>query len=126
MLYSVSRGHAGWNGGQDDVVHLVSRVSKFAAAQCVFTDSNAATAYHNAGRTLGSVSLDWNALRETDWREPAVKRARQAEFLVPKFAAWSAVERIVCRTHMAKNKVVAALQIATHQPIVDVDPKWYY
>ncbi len=126
MLYSVSRGHAGWRGGQDDVVHLVSRVSKFSSTQCVFTDSNAATAYHNAAWTLGSVSLDWNALPETDWRDPAVKRARQAEFLVPKFAAWSAVERIVCRTDTAMNKVLAALQIANHRPIVDVDPRWYY
>lgn len=126
MLYSVSRGHAGWSGGQDEVVHLVSRVSKFATARCVFTDSSAATAYHHAAWALGSVSLDWDAMRETDWRDPAVKRARQAEFLVSKFAAWSAIERIVCRTDMAKNKVLPVLQIASHQPIVGVDPGWYY
>lgn len=127
MLYRVWQGHSSWNGGQEEVVHLVTRVSRVAGAGgCVFTDSNAATAYHRASTNLGLLSstIDWSVMPLEWWNGPPMT-PRQAEFLVPDFVPWPAFERVVARSNSIAQRVLAAIGSPPRPPLVDVDPTWY-
>ena len=99
MLYLIHRGHIGWKGGESEVLHLVTRVSRIGTSGCVFTDTNAATSYHQAHTNLALLSsiIDWSAMPLIDWS--AAKAARQAEFLVPRFVPWYTFDRIIVRSN---------------------------
>jgi hypothetical protein len=128
MLYRVCHGHSTWSRGQDAIVHLVTRVSRVAVADaCVFTDSNAATAYHRASTDLSLLSstIDWSVMPLEWWNGPPMI-PRQAEFLVPGFVPWTAVERVVARSNSIAQRVQAALGSHSDHPLVHVDPTWYY
>jgi hypothetical protein len=127
MLYRVWQGHSSWNGGQDEVVHLVTRVSRVASVSgCVFTDSNAATAYHRASTDLAALAstIDWSVMPLEWWNGPPMT-LRQAEFLVPGFVPWAAFERVVARSNSIAQRVLAATGSQSRAPLVHVDPAWY-
>lgn len=128
MLYSVWRGHASWNGGQDFVAHLVARVSRLRALgqRVVFTDSNAATTYAIASEDFTQLAtlVDWSVMPQTAWAGTA-KGPRQAELLVATHVPWSVIDRIVVKDTAAQIAARTALG-GVPSPPVDVDPTWYY
>lgn len=128
MLYRVHRGHSSWSGGQDDVVHLVTRVAVLASLgkRVVFTDVNAATAYHYASENLAEIAtrIDWSVMPLLQW-SGAASSPRQAELLVDDLVPWGVFERIVVRDRGVENRVHTALGGA-RTPLVQVDPSWYY
>lgn len=128
MLYRVWRQAA--RPVQDGVVHLVSRVSTLArlGRRCVFTDVNAAASYASAFEDLGQISdtLDWTALTVTDWRDPAIKSARQAEFLVADAVPWTAFEAAVVMDLGTLQHAQAILARCQHPPLVRIERSWYY
>lgn len=130
MLYLVACGTAGGQAGQDGVVHLVSRVSRLAnlGQRCVFTDANAATSYAAPCEDLRQIPgvLDWSALAATDWRDSAVKSARQAEFLVANGVPWTAFEAIVVRDTSVFRHATTILAPLVHRPLVRIERSWYY
>lgn len=127
MLYRVFRGHSSWNGGQAGVVHLVSRVSRVTGIgrRLIFTDVNAATAYHYASEDLAQLPthVDWSVMGLSQWSSASVPR--QAEFLVHNHVPWSAFERIVVMDPALIVRVGAVLRVAPG-PLVQLDPTWYY
>lgn len=70
--------------------------------------------------------LDWAAIRSTDFRSPAIKEGKQAEFLVRGFVPWELVVRIGVHSSAMQERATAAISSAAHQPQVDVLPRWYY
>lgn len=127
MLYRVYKGHTGWHGGQDRVLHLVTRLSRVAKPGCVFTDSNAATRYHRASAQLDRLAsmIDWPAMALEQWAG-APMRPRQAEFLVPRFVPWTAFDRVVVMSNSIAQRVIEMMASAEHRPGVAADRSWYY
>lgn len=127
MLYVVSQGHDDYKGGQDDIVHLVSRISLATSLgrAWAFTDRHAELAHalhYDDLAQLGEVP--WLVMGQKYWSE--VKEERQAEFLVHEFFPWTAVAEIAVMSTITEAKVQQALGGAGHRPGVTVRPEWYY
>ena len=70
--------------------------------------------------------LNWEAIAATDWRDPFLKEAKQAEFLIQCSFPWELVERIGVFDDERRRKVLGALDGAVHKPVVVVQSNWYY
>ncbi|GAC1351217.1 MAG: DUF4433 domain-containing protein [Polyangiales bacterium] len=128
MLFVVSRGHADYKGGQDEIVHLVSSVKVATALgkSWAFTDRHADLTYATYYASLDKPSeVDWSLMSREYWAESEdMKERRQAEFLVHDNFPWAAVERIGVKSNAVAAKVKALLRSGT--PTVVVQPDWYY
>jgi len=131
MLYAIHSGHvAGYTGGQEQILHLVSTVQN--ATQCglawAFTDGHADIAYSEFFDDLADLSqIDWNIMKAKYWAgSDEDKRHRQAEFLVHQFFAWNGFTEIGVRDSSLSAQVQAHLASATHQPPIRVRAGWYY
>ena len=71
-------------------------------------------------------ALDWNAIGETDWRDPFVKERKQADFLVEESFPWELIERIGVIDEKIAERVASLLREASHRPKVVVAPQWYF
>jgi hypothetical protein len=134
MLYSIHTGSvAGYDGGQKDIIYLVSSVEAVAKGQrpWCFTDGHAVEAVSRFFCDVGSLNeVDWEVIEHWSWKntdaDPDRKRRKQAEFLVHQSFPWSLVEGIGVIDASTKAKVAAAMAQAKHQPTIAVQPKWYY
>ena len=123
----------GYEGGQERVVHLVSKVEtamELDSPWC-FTDGQA-----EMGPTLffdrwsDKDRVDWSLMQAKWWNDtkefPDRSRRRKAEFLVHRFFPWIAIESVgVCDETIA-GEVEAVLEGAAHRPAIHVRPDWYY
>ena len=71
-------------------------------------------------------ALDWNAIGETDWRDPFVKERKQAEFLVEQSFPWELIEHIGVIDEKIAERVASLLREASHRPKVVVAPQWHF
>lgn len=129
MLFPVSCGHDDYRGGQDDVVHLVSSVSRAVQLErpWAFTDRHAELAHSLHFDDLGDLHhVPWHVMTEKYWT--AVKEERQAEFLVHGFFDWSAVCGVGVKTTQADQTVRNVFKgfYQCHQPPISIQPSWYY
>ncbi len=127
MLYVVSRGHDDYRGGQEDIVHLVSRVSIATnlGRAWAFTDRHAELAHALHYDDLSRLDeVPWQVMDKTYWTD--VAEERQAEFLVHEFFPWTAVAEIGVMSNTAETKVKTAMAGSSHRPSVTVRPEWYY
>lgn len=128
MLLVVSRGHADYAGGQDEIVHLVSSVKTATALDkpWAFTDRHADLTYATYYASLDELSeVDWSLMPRKYWAESEdMKEKRQAEFLVHDNFPWAAVERIGVKNDAVAARVKALLGSGT--PPVVIRPDWYY
>jgi hypothetical protein len=127
MLYVVHQGHQDYRGGQAEIVHLVTRVSRAVAngRLWAFTDRHAELGhalYYETATDLDKVS--WQVMSERYWID--VKEERQAEFLVKEFFPWDAILGIAVMTQATLDKATQYIQTASHQPSVVLKPDWYY
>ena len=133
MLYVIDKRHSElvYRGGQREIVHLVSDVSTAIEAAAgrawAFSDGNASAAYTTFSKELDQLQIrvDWTAIAATDWRDPAVKDKKQAEFLVHDFFPWSAVRMIGVHDPLIERRVREILGGVSSQ-VVSVQPSWYY
>ncbi|MHB8843992.1 MAG: type II toxin-antitoxin system toxin DNA ADP-ribosyl transferase DarT [Nitrospirota bacterium] len=134
MLYSIHTGYvAGYEGGQESVLHLVSSAEAVNEQRLkfVFTNGHAVIAFSNFFNDLDDLDkIDWAIMKATYWNDTDAdndrKRRRQAEFLVHEFFPWELIEKIgVINENMAR-KVKSALAGCAHKPVVTVQQKWYY
>ncbi|NJL28205.1 MAG: DUF4433 domain-containing protein [Thermoanaerobaculia bacterium] len=136
MLYILHMGNhpdLDYTGGQRAIVHLQADLRKtiqWASTEATlwaFTDRNAAVGYAGFYHRWSDLEmLDWRAIQATDFREPAVKEGKQAEFLVYRRFPWSLVEGIgVVDSEMAKVARAETAE-AAHRPKVQVERGWYY
>lgn len=119
--------HPDYVGGQENIVHLVSTVSRAIASghAWAFTDRHAELAHalhFDDLRKLNEVA--WHVMSERYWG--AVKEERQAEFLVRDFFPWSAIAEVAVMTPAVAQRVQAILGPASENPRVAVRSEWYY
>ncbi|MGI0080551.1 MAG: type II toxin-antitoxin system toxin DNA ADP-ribosyl transferase DarT [Nitrososphaerales archaeon] len=136
MLYILHKDNhpdLAYHGGQRPIVHLqadLRMVLKWAETEprrWTFSKCNAGARYadfHNDPALLGG--LDWGAIAQTDWRDPDVKEAKQAEFLVEKSFPWRLIELIGVINSEVERQVTNIISGARHQPSVAVKTAWYY
>lgn len=136
MLHVIHcKNHPGlaYRGGQEPILHLQADLHEVvawadeSALQWAFSLSNAGARYASFHRSLDELrQINWRAVRSTDFRDPAIKEGKQAEFLVHGFFPWKLIEHVGACTEEARARAHDALTTCAHQPVIDVRPGWYY
>jgi hypothetical protein len=136
MLYLLHRGNSPgltYQGGQRPILHLEAdlrstvRWARGAGRRWAFSKGNAGAYYTSFFNDLDQLNiLDWDAIPQTDWRDPDVKEAKQSEFLVETSFPWDLFERIGVLDQQVAGEVSAAIADAAHRPRVEVVREWYY
>jgi hypothetical protein len=136
MLYMLHMGNhpdISYKGGQQPIVHLQAdfhKVINWANSNSVswaFTNGNAAahlTTFYNQSSKLREIN--WYAITSTDFRDPKTKEGKQAEFLMFDVFPWTLIEKIGIINSTISTKVKTALKSAGHQPVISVEPNWYF
>lgn len=133
LIHCANHPELTYRGGQGPILHLeldMHEVISLADAQPkrrAFSLSNAG-AYYSEFRSriedLGEVN--WPAVAATDFRDPAVKEGKQAEFLVQTFVPWSLVRRVGVLTTTVQRQAMRHIAGAAHRPVVEVCRAWYF
>lgn len=136
MLYLLHRGNdpdLNYQGGQTPIVHLELDLHRIVAwAESVglrwaITLSNAGAYFFEDRCALDALAeLDWNSIRATQWSDPDIKHAKQAEFLVEREVPWTLVERIGVVSNSVVPRASAGTAQSMHQPPIELKPNWYY
>lgn len=136
MLFILHRGNhpeVSYKGGQQPIVHLqadFNAVVQWADSNNIrwaFSSGNAGayvTTFHSHPSQLGVI--DWSAVASTDFRDPKVKEGKQAEFLLYDRFPWPLIEKIGTHNGTIASKVKTALSRTGHQPVIAVEPTWYF
>lgn len=136
MLYILHMGNhpeVSYRGGQQPIIHLqadLNSVISWANASGVrwaFSDGNAGaylTTFYNHPAHLSQI--DWSAVASTDFRDPKVKEGKQAEFLMFDFFPWTLIEKIGTINNAIATKVRTTLTSIGHQPVIAIEPSWYF
>jgi hypothetical protein len=136
MLYILHRGnHPGltYHGGQGPIVHLradlrtVVAWAKNEGRRWAFSKGNAGAYYaefFNEAQRLND--LPWDVIAQTDWRDPDVKEAKQAELLIEGSFPWELIEMIGVMDPAREQQAAEVVEKAAHQPKVAVERSWYY
>ena len=136
MLFLLHKGNhpdLDYKEGQEPIVHLQADLRKtieWANANDVpwaVSDGNAGSFganYYTGPEALAQIN--WSAVANDRWSEPAVKEGKQAEFLMWNEFPWDLVEKIGVLNASALTKASAALRGATHFPPVAIHNAWYY
>lgn len=137
LIYQANHPDLAYRGGQEPIVHLESDLHQAVSwaekntKRWAFTLSNAGSRYFEDRADLAQLGeIDWSAVQAHRWGgnsvSPSVKEGKQAEFLVENAFPWDLVSRLGVRSQQVYGQVCAALQIAGHQPPVEIKPEWYY
>jgi hypothetical protein len=122
-----------YRAGQESIVHLMADLHAtvgWADANRVmwaFSDRNAGIRYTRFFSNLASLSeVNWDAVQAADFRDPQVKDGKQAEFLLYESFPYELVAQVGVQNASTKAKVEEVLVSVDHQPLVTVEPRWYY
>lgn len=134
MLYTISQGNVvGYNGGQADILHLVSQTEIVEQHDLpfVFTDGHAEMLLSKQFDNLDDLNkLDWTIISARHWHDTNEdndrKRRKQAEFLVHHFFPWTGIMQIGIMTEEAANNVSVILAQQENPPPIVVRRNWYY
>jgi len=136
MLFVIHRANhpeLTFRGGQGPIVHLEADLhavvawAENAGQRWAFSLSNAGAYYTEFRARLDELNqLDWVAISATDFRSPDVKERKQAEFLLHERCPFHLIERIGVQTPAVASRAHAALARATHRPVVEIIPQWYF
>ena len=131
LIYQANHPDLLYRGGQGPIVHLEADLREtvtWAEAQGLrwaFTLSNAGAYYFEDRCDLSQLDeINWTAVQATDWRD--LKEGKQAEFLVEQQFSWQLITRIGVASQSTIALVNDALAHATHRPMVELKPDWYY
>lgn len=136
MLYIIKMGNhpdMPYKEGQMRIVHLEADLResiKWAEGEkrCwAFTDRNAGARYTSFFSKVEHLNkIDWEAVFAEDFRQPAVKEAKQAEFLMYNHFPWFLIRRIGVIDQSIAHEVEKILIQTDHSPAVFVKKNWYY
>ena len=124
-----------YQGGQAPILHLEADLHEVVAwanaekRRWAFTLSNAGAAYTEFRCRIDQLAeINWHAVKATDFRDPAIKEGKQAEFLVYEFFPWRLVRRIgvYSQQYYQRVKEIFSGYPDLHQPLVEIQRKWYY
>jgi hypothetical protein len=134
ILHRSNHHEVDYHGGQDSIVHLqadLHAVVAWAQSQ----NTRWAGSVRNAGVEYGAGffnqiahldRIDWTAVQATDFRSPAIREGKQAEFLLHSFFPWHLIEAIGTNTEATATAVRDHCRIADHRPSVTIQRSWYY
>lgn len=136
MLYILHRRNhpdLNYTEGQGPIVHLeanLHRVVDWAESEervWAYSLENAGAYYARFHTGLPDLRLvNWDAVRAADFRDAAIRRAKQAEFLIHERFPWELVETIGVCDNSTRQVVAESIRSAEHQPDVLVKRDWYY
>jgi ssDNA thymidine ADP-ribosyltransferase, DarT len=136
MLYLLHRSNhpnLNYNQGQTPIVHLefdLKEVREWAEAQPLrwaFTTSNAGAFYTEHYSDVAEMkNINWRSVEAANWRDSAIKEAKQAEFLVEKNVPWKLIQRIGVYDKDMVQRVSRAIPLDAHRPTIAILPNWYY
>ncbi len=133
ILHKQNHPNLTYRGGQRPILHMeadLHDVVAWAESQgrpWAFTDRNAGSSYFQTSRHLAELSqLDWEHIANDDFRNPVVKEAKQAEFLVYRSFPWTLIRSIGVFDELIAQRVREILAAARHRPDVHVERAWYY
>jgi hypothetical protein len=122
-----------FKGGQEPIVHLEADLYDVVGwankngRRWAFSTSNAGAFYTPYFADLTDLGqLDWGAIAATDFRSPAIKEKKQAEFLLEESFPWTLVSAVGVHSTSIKVQADAAMSKTTHKPSVTLQPSWYY
>jgi hypothetical protein len=132
MLFTINKGNvAGYAGGQEPIVHLVSSTQAVNAAGLawVFTEGHAVMDYTDFFDDFAHLNkIDWALMKDKYWRDTDADgdrcRRRQAEFLVHNFfplPLFSEIGVYNAAIEQKTNQIVAGRNIP-----VSIKGAWYY
>ncbi len=133
LLHRANHEELTYRGGQDPIIHLEADLHSVVAyfdsrgMRWAFSLGNAGAFYQEFRSDMAQLGeIDWQAVSANQWRAPAVKEAKQAEFLAHHNFRWALVSRIGVRSVQIKQRIDDILRAAPHRPPVLVLPGWYY
>jgi hypothetical protein len=133
MLYTINKGNVPCQGGQENIVHLVTTAQHVAARGIgfAFTDGHGIMAYTEFFDDLADLGeIDWTLMGSKYWHDTDAdgdrKRRRQAEFLVHHQLPWADISHIVVRSNARIQQVAQIIAGCVHKPQVVVKTAWYY
>jgi hypothetical protein len=133
LIHCVNHPELTYRGGQGPILHLeldMRGVIAWAEAQptrWAFSLSNAGAYYSELRKRVEDLGeVNWPAVAATDFRDPAVKEGKQAEFLVQTFVPWSLVRRVGVLTTTVQHQAMLHMAGAAHRPVVEVCRAWYF
>lgn len=136
MLYILYRGNyddVDYREGQGPVVHLVADLDasiQWATEHGMpwaLSPTNASARYTSFYNRRDDLNLiDWQAVANRDFRDPAVREAKQAEFLMFDWFPWTLVEHIGVFDQNIEQVARQHIAGAAHHPSVRVENGWYY
>lgn len=136
MLYILHMGNnpgLTYHGGQGPIVHLradLHAILEWADGEgrhWAFSRGNAGAYYaefFNEAQRLDD--LNWDFISRTDWRDPDVKEAKQAELLIEGSFPWELIEMVGVMDQARERQVAEVVQEAANQPRVAIERSWYY
>ena len=134
MLGAIHKGLVqSYSGGQREVLHLVSSVEKVIREDLrwCFTDGHAVEATTEFYEDIRNMTrIDWPLIASWEWGktldDPDRMRRKQAEFLVHRFFPWYLIEAIGVHDEEIARRVQEIVIKSSHQPLINIEPKWYY
>lgn len=133
VIHQANHAELSYRGGQAPIVHLVAELREVVAwaeatGQCwAFSLGNAGAAYTEFRCRLDHLDeVDWRAVGAHSWSDPAIKEAKQAEFLVHGHLPWRLIHQVGVRSRDVASRVLRAIADDEHRPMVTIQPGWYY
>jgi hypothetical protein len=133
LLYCANHRDLAYRGGQEPIIHLQADLGVVVdwaennRSRWAFTLSNAGSGDFESRCDLAQLDqINWAAVSNPDFRDPAVKEGKQAEFLVEGQFPWGLVERIGVHSRAVAQKVANMLGTRTPRPPIEIKPEWYY
>ncbi len=132
ILHKGNNSHLNYKDGQRPIVHLEAdfyEVVDWANKQnrCwAFTNRNAGSRFFQSFSDPAQIDqLAWDLIPADDFREPEVKEAKQAEFLVFGSFPWSLVRTVGVIDEKIATRVREIVSTGDHCPDVVVKRTWY-
>ncbi len=133
MLYTINRGNIVGIEDQRPILHLVVQTQSISDAEIpfVFTDGHAVMVFSEYFNRLDKLDkIDWEVMQARYWNDTDEdndrKRRRQAEFLVHQFCPWELITEIGVYGEQMQDWVLHQVENQPHQPIVNIERRWYY
>lgn len=133
LIHCANHAELTYRGGQAPILHLefdLYEVMTWAngnGRRWAFSLSNAGAAYTEFRNRPDQLNeINWDAVANTDFRNPSVKEGKQAEFLVAHFVPWQLVRRVGAMDRVVQGEAMRRIGGAGHRPAVEVCRAWYY
>jgi hypothetical protein len=133
LLYMSNHRELTYRGGQGPIIHLeadlyeVMTWSQGAQRRWAFTRSNAGALYTEFFSDPSQLcEIDWEAVDAHDWKQPDIKEAKQAEFLLHQSLPFRLISRVGVQTRQLQAKVEDILADRDMMLRTEVRPDWYY